>query len=231
MLQGLLNGGNVEPDSLWVLGDGEEMEGTESLKHLLRLDQWNWYSALWILMGMDEESVSLDTDGDDGSAALQSIRTLTGELVAPWEDEIDKIDALYTSLSEIWRSGKHPNQNPPSYYIDWAIRKGFSIPWLEWAKRHGLIDSEKFLHISKLAPKKEAAPEATRKHVSDKLAKLNQAAHKFWANADQTDRNTHPDNATVAAWLIEQGFSETLADRAASIVRPEWAPPGRKPEE
>ncbi len=68
-------------------------------------------------------------------------------------------------------------------------------------------------------------------HVSDKLVKMNQAAAKFWANADRDDRGTQPDNATVAAWLEQQGFSQTLADKAATIIRPEWAPPGRKPEE
>lgn len=71
----------------------------------------------------------------------------------------------------------------------------------------------------------------TRNHVSDKLAKMNQAAAKFWGNADRADRGTHPDNATVAGWLRGQGFSSTLADKAATIVRPEWAPTGRKPDE
>ncbi len=74
-------------------------------------------------------------------------------------------------------------------------------------------------------------PLADRAHVSDKLAKMNQAAAKFWANAARDDRGTHPDNATVAAWLVQQGFSSTLAKKAATIIRPEWAPTGRKPEE
>lgn len=69
-----------------------------------------------------------------------------------------------------------------------------------------------------------------RAQVSDKLAKLNQAAARFWGNADRDDRGTHEDNAKVAAWLVQQGFSPTLADKAATIIRPEWAPTGRKPE-
>lgn len=72
---------------------------------------------------------------------------------------------------------------------------------------------------------------ASHAHVSDKLAKMNQASTKFWSNADRDDRGTHPDNATVAAWLMKEGFSQTLADKAATIIRPEWAPTGRKPEE
>jgi hypothetical protein len=68
-------------------------------------------------------------------------------------------------------------------------------------------------------------------YSSGKLATLNQAAAKYWANADRDDRGTHEDNATVAAWLVQQGFSPTLAAKAATIIRPEWAPTGRKPEE
>lgn len=71
----------------------------------------------------------------------------------------------------------------------------------------------------------------SRAHVSDKLARMNQAATRFWGNADRSDRGTHPDNPTVAAWLVQNGFSPTLADKAATIIRPEWAPAGRKPEE
>ncbi len=72
---------------------------------------------------------------------------------------------------------------------------------------------------------------ADRAHVSDKLATLNQAAARFWANADQNDRSTHEPNASVVAWLMERDYSETLAAKAATIIRPEWAPTGRKPEE
>lgn len=75
----------------------------------------------------------------------------------------------------------------------------------------------------------EKAPDG-REHVSNKLAYLNQAADKFWARADRHDRSTHPDNATVVSWLTQHDFSETLAEKGAAIIRPEWAPTGRKPE-
>ncbi|TCV89674.1 hypothetical protein [Sulfurirhabdus autotrophica] len=81
------------------------------------------------------------------------------------------------------------------------------------------------------ASKSEHRTDSGRAHVSDKLAYMNQAAFKFWGNADRNDRGTHPDNATVSAWLVQQGFSTTLADKAATIIRPEWVPTGRKPEE
>lgn len=68
-------------------------------------------------------------------------------------------------------------------------------------------------------------------HVSNKLALLNQAATRFWANADRDDRATHRANKEVVSWLVDRGYKPTLAEKAASIIRPEWAPVGRKPDE
>jgi hypothetical protein len=64
-----------------------------------------------------------------------------------------------------------------------------------------------------------------------KLEALNRAWDKWWGNADRDDRSTHRGNEEVAAWLVEQGFSVTLAEKGASIIRPDWAPTGRKPDE
>lgn len=72
---------------------------------------------------------------------------------------------------------------------------------------------------------------ANQGYVSEKLVRMNQAAEKFWANADRDERDTHPDNAKVAVWFEQNGFSPTLARKAATLIRPEWAPTGRKPEE
>lgn len=72
---------------------------------------------------------------------------------------------------------------------------------------------------------------ARHTNVSEKLAIMNQASAKFWANADRDDRGTHPSNKTVTVWLVQQGFTTTLAEKSATLIRPEWVPTGRKPEE
>lgn len=66
-----------------------------------------------------------------------------------------------------------------------------------------------------------------RAHVSNSLSILNQAATKFWANADKNDRSTHPKKSDVVAWLVEHGFSQITAESGSTIIRPEWAPTGR----
>lgn len=62
------------------------------------------------------------------------------------------------------------------------------------------------------------------------LRALNQAS-LLWRNADRDDKTTWTDTKEVVAFLIENGFSPTLAVRGASIVRPDWAESGRIPKE
>ena len=73
----------------------------------------------------------------------------------------------------------------------------------------------------------------SRDHVSDKLAWLNQASDRFWSESkvNRDERGTYPDTRNIVTWLVDRGFSETLADKAATIIRPVWAPTGRKPDE
>lgn len=69
-----------------------------------------------------------------------------------------------------------------------------------------------------------------RSHASERLSLLNHASQRWWANASKNDPSTHPDKADVVAWLIERGMTESLAKHAATIIRPEWAHNGRKPD-
>jgi hypothetical protein len=69
---------------------------------------------------------------------------------------------------------------------------------------------------------------------SDKQSKylllLIAASERFWGNADRKERDTHPINEDVRKWLVDRGLSKRLADTGATIIRPEWAGKGRKPE-
>lgn len=67
-------------------------------------------------------------------------------------------------------------------------------------------------------------------HMSPDLLVLNQAAVQWWSTADEEDPSTHPTNNSVSDWLVERGFSKSLAEKGATIIRPAWAHLGRKPE-
>lgn len=63
---------------------------------------------------------------------------------------------------------------------------------------------------------------------SEELRILNDAQKKLWENADPSEKDTHPTNTYVAEWLMAHGFKgKGKAAFAASILRPEWAAPGR----
>ena len=107
-------------------------------------------------------------------------------------------------------------------FAKWAISKSLSLP-----SELAVLASKEDEAIKSVV-EKSLNEKATHANVSDKLAILNQASTKFWANADSNDNNTHPLNSTVAAWLIEREFTQTLADKGATIIRPTWATTGRK---
>lgn len=57
-----------------------------------------------------------------------------------------------------------------------------------------------------------------------------EASHKFWIESGAAiDASVaEPDNAEVAEWLMQRGLSKTLANRTATLIRPETASAGRK---
>ena len=94
-----------------------------------------------------------------------------------------------------------------------ALKEG-NLKRIPWTNESSISGLQRKIHLS-----------------SDNLAILNQAAAKFWANADRDDPQTHPKNAHVVSWLMDHGYkSKTLAEKAATIIRPEWATTGRPQE-
>ncbi len=201
-----------------------------SLPRYLRFDNWEVSDALLLLMGVCPEDRYFSIAQKSG--AIVGVFTLNARRRKASDDnELEFVDLRMNQqmMKAVWDSGSHPDRNPPRYYVEWAIRKGFVVPWLPWAEEYGLTDIAANPSGTTSAIGKVEG--SNSRHLSsDKLAKLNQAAGKFWANADRNDRETHPKKADVVEWLVRRGFSETLADSAATIIRPEWAPTGRKPE-
>jgi uncharacterized protein YaeQ len=135
-------------------------------------------------------------------------------------DQYGKAVTVEPELAEMTLSNLFIEKNDFRKWLEYTDRK-FPAFWFSESER-GLG-----IEVSLGVPKEKTL--RGRAHVSDRLALLNQAAARFWANADREDRSTHTDNATIVAWLIERGYSETLAEKAATIIRPEWVPAGRKP--
>lgn len=154
------------------------------------------------------------------------------------------LTAASTIIDERVVSDDFPDQTYIQYELDTdkpecseklSIHDGLSISvWQsglrKWLTSKGL--EAKIFDDDNLAEFEVSEEPTTKNHpnVSVQLSLLNQASTKYWASADRNDRDTHPTNAVIAKWLIEREFSETLANKAATIIRPEWAATGRKPE-
>ncbi|MBN3730903.1 hypothetical protein [Burkholderia sp. Tr-20390] len=122
-----------------------------ALRYWFRRDTWTPDEALPLLIGIDPGSL---THGDS------HIRYLDGALVCiaasmhahgvewPIEsfddfgtlEDLKAVPSLLHEMKLMWESGNHPPRNAPSYFIEWARRKGFNVPWLEPARDLGLIE-------------------------------------------------------------------------------------------
>lgn len=68
---------------------------------------------------------------------------------------------------------------------------------------------------------------------SDFLQFMKQAAAKFWGAATvvKSKPNTHPKTQDIEAWFVGKEMPEYLAKSAASLIRPNFAVRGRKPDD
>jgi len=66
---------------------------------------------------------------------------------------------------------------------------------------------------------------------SDRLMVLNQASTRFWADANPQDKDTWPDTKQIVEWLENHQYTNSLAKRGSTIIRPDWAETGRRPDE
>ncbi|WP_321839703.1 hypothetical protein [Paraburkholderia bannensis] len=135
--------------------DGDE--GIARLKHALRYwfrrDTLTPDEAFPLLIGIDPGSLA---DGDSHNRFLDgSLVCVAASMLAhgiEWAAEsFGDVDALQNlqavpvildEMKRVWDSGEHPSRNAPIYFIKWAQRKGFNVPWLESARDPGLIEKE-----------------------------------------------------------------------------------------
>lgn len=140
----------------------------DKLKDIFRLDSWSYSEALnyligypvWYFDNIDDYRMS---DGDH-HYRLEQLR-----------------------LARVWASGKHDERNHPQYYINWAIDKDVTIPWLEEALELKLcsdpneirpIESKLFhdramliLKVVKTYGKGNLAPSSKKEEIFEKCKK------------------------------------------------------------
>lgn len=148
-------------------------------------------------------------------------------------------DGVYVKVFPDWLTpeeravlSEHPTGNLKEPALKFPCTLKELETFLETTGLYGCIDAFDLLEWGmKKANDLSGGNLGPNPNASHKLSLLNQASMRFWGNVNQLDRDTHPAKAEVIQWLENHNFSPSLAPHAASIIRPEWAPAGRKPEE
>ncbi len=187
----------------------------DTKKAWLSKELWSEQETAWLLCGELYPSSRAPSNNEYNEASEALRRAILAKRLAV----IEPIDA--TAGDRLYG---HSRFFRPDDVITWVAGRFPNFPFDDESQS---IASK---HMRKAEPV-ETPTTTNRAHISNLLATLNQAAAKFWANADQNDRTTHEPNSTVETWLIDKGFSKTLAGKGATIIRPDWAPTGRKPKE
>lgn len=185
----------------------------------------NWQKWLLIPNAKIWEIVALSLDIEPTKVEINPYSWMSGELSFNESPEFkDRIDILmanvgtHSLLKIIGNTGLDLSSTMLSISEvgAWAESIGWSLPQ-EFPKQ----------------VRKEISPQLCdiNQYMSNQLKILNKASKIFWANADINEPETHPKNDKVAVWLESNGFTKTLAEKGATIIRPDWAHKGRKPEE
>jgi hypothetical protein len=185
------------------------------------------------LFRLDGSNILKSSLTEDDLIAETSYFT-TSEIEYKFQEALPQLLAFqdkFKILRSYWNSGKHPEVTSPSYFVQWAISKDIPPEWLPEAEKIGLIRRPEKSINGAHASEETPLAIGDRAHHTDELTTLIQAARKFWAGVDRDDRSMHPKKEAVVKWLIEHGFSPTLAVCASTIIRPKWAPIGRSPKE
>ena len=192
----------------------------------LKHEVWSLYEAALLFADINPDSVKLKNDLNKFDfLRLTSLKGITYDDRKANLDECKALLDYENTSNDIYRclSGKNESDTPQNW-IDLAISKQFTIPWLGAAIERGFYNLEQSEEAKQPFDKSHA-------NVSERLSHLNQASRKFWANANPSDSSSHPETRDVESWLTARGYRPTLASKAATIIRPDWAPKGRKKEE
>jgi hypothetical protein len=105
---------------------------------LFRLDNWDVGDAIGYLVG-------IAALGNDSKTDKFCLETLSNKI---YSEPIDFLVMNFfigqaNRLRVIWDNGSHKDNNPPKYYIDWALSKKIDIPWLGYVIQKGFYKLDK----------------------------------------------------------------------------------------
>lgn len=114
--------------------------------------------------------------------------------------------SLHQRYMEYWHSGRHPDQTPLRYFVDWAFSKGIEPKWSDVAVKLGLIGTRAPVPSEHRAAAIMGTERNTLLIVIAALCEYSAIDHQGRGAATQISRLTddigaHVDDGTVRKWL------------------------------
>lgn len=208
----------------------------EAMRLLLGLDPDHDWFALADESGIDITIVCarwLDgslvcLDGYRNANVMQLEHELHPDSPFPGPAPTTSFDLLDLSIQlrrmvTIWNSGNHRHRNPPSYYLEWACRKGCVVAWLEWARAEGVVDSVATPvaeHVMESAPGANDDERVTESYWIIRARELAQAiGEKRWRSGQRQITARNIDEAVADELGKDRNFHGKQGPRSASNVR------------
>ncbi len=139
-----------------------------SLRDYLRYGNLRPYNAWCLLAGFDYKKSQNNSEGDldlhsslnPGSFKIEDTLEYEMESVGASDDHLRQIKASATRdlnqmrrkivrLRDFWNSDQLENEeHPPSFFINWAVSKGMSPDWLDWACENKLYVADENTSIN-----------------------------------------------------------------------------------
>jgi hypothetical protein len=185
-----------------------------------------------VLLSLDVDPVTGFDYYDHEAGAAHGGAFLRGELGEPGFD-LEEANIRVAVASARWEeiaSGNISDEVSLSKFAALAVSCGWSLP--DEFPRPMASSTSSSAPEPQVRPKAASAGQAGQvswpwgTHTTELLGHLAAAAQRFWVNYDPTDRTTAPTNASVSAWLVERGVPSSMADKMATILRPDDLPPG-----
>lgn len=188
----------------------------------LRLDDWGVFEAAMLLIDVNPDSIKRRKVWDglttlQGAAFIPHAFENTPEETAKIFSVVAQYKSKYDDICRILHGQEidyeYPPVASPQYWIDCALAKKITIPWLDFAIESGFYKSEtKSMQVDR-------SPDIYR---TDLLDILNQAANEFF----NPRKNLDAKKEEVTQWIIEKGkenkvnVSSNVADAMFTIIRP-----------
>ncbi|MBN3848344.1 hypothetical protein G3N58_16115 [Paraburkholderia sp. Ac-20342] len=151
----------------WLIKAHADNEAAPLLFQWFLHDSWTPREALRLLLGLEPDADWFALSDESGDhPRIVSARYLDGSLVCieGWRNanvvkesiesgahpeiynqlqitslELVRLSSELSGMKRVFESGSHAPRNPPAYYIEWAARKNYVVPWLNWARSEGLL--------------------------------------------------------------------------------------------